>query len=437
MVIPLMGKNERGQVGVVVAILMVSLFVAVIVLVQVYYVPNWMKDREAEHMDTVANQFSQIKASIDIETMAQRDMSLINSITLGSKELPFFVSARAFGSLNILSTSNSEFAVSIEGTGRPSTSILDIQRTDPSDNISYARSLSSFDLRLDMANVNSGDYWFNATAKDTTLSVLVTDTSGYWQIELTVSNASGTVYDQPITWIPNSFNTGVYSINLLNDDYKFSTLVLPYLSTPFNMTFNCSDATAGAFTLSGSQYNGSMGTKKIPMGTIEYASENAYFVDQTYVYEGGAVILNQSQGQSVISAPSFSLQNVTADSGYMHLVSLGMVDITGLAGKTSVSGYGTYSIKTNYSSMDENEYIASTIYINITTSHAAAWQRYMNSTLSRSGIDPDSFNVSTTGNMVAVELYGPSGPSANGDYDVKLSTMHTNIMAQVGPGWVS
>ena len=81
----MMFSNQRGQVGVVVAILMVTLIVAVIVIIQVYYVPSWMKEKESDHMDTVGNQFSNLKFSIDLQTMAQIDVPITNSITLGSK----------------------------------------------------------------------------------------------------------------------------------------------------------------------------------------------------------------------------------------------------------------------------------------------------------------------------------------------------------------
>ncbi|MCD6262211.1 MAG: hypothetical protein J7J52_04230, partial [Deltaproteobacteria bacterium] len=84
-----MNMDNKGQVGVIVAILVVSLLVAVLVIIQTVYVPQWMKDREAEHMDNVANQFADLKYSLDLQA-SQRSLSpLINSITLGSKELPF------------------------------------------------------------------------------------------------------------------------------------------------------------------------------------------------------------------------------------------------------------------------------------------------------------------------------------------------------------
>jgi len=84
--------NNKGQVGIIVAILVISLLVAVLVIIQTYYVPQWMKDREAEHMDVVANQFASLKYSIDLQAMERSSSPLINSVTLGSKELPYFIS---------------------------------------------------------------------------------------------------------------------------------------------------------------------------------------------------------------------------------------------------------------------------------------------------------------------------------------------------------
>ena len=69
--------NNKGQVGIVVAILVISLMVAVLVIIQTYYVPQWMKEREAEHMDVVANQFASLKYSMDLQAMEKSSTPLI------------------------------------------------------------------------------------------------------------------------------------------------------------------------------------------------------------------------------------------------------------------------------------------------------------------------------------------------------------------------
>jgi hypothetical protein len=92
---------DDAVVGVVVAILLVGLVVAVISLIQTVYVPSMMEEREAEHMEEVAEQFARLKSAIDTQIAGQKT-PIASSVTLGSKELPFFMSLRAFGAIEIV-----------------------------------------------------------------------------------------------------------------------------------------------------------------------------------------------------------------------------------------------------------------------------------------------------------------------------------------------
>ena len=95
-------NNEKAVVGVVTAVLIIGLIVAVVSLVQTVYVPKMMEQREAEHMEVVADQFSWLKSSIDgLISSNNSGIPVVSSITLGSRELPYLLSVRAFGSLEI------------------------------------------------------------------------------------------------------------------------------------------------------------------------------------------------------------------------------------------------------------------------------------------------------------------------------------------------
>ena len=93
--------NENAVAGIVVSILIVGLVLSVIYVVQLVYIPNWMAEKEAEHIDGVADQFSLMKFAIDTQSLTEKDIPVSTSITLGSKELPFLSSNRAFGFLRI------------------------------------------------------------------------------------------------------------------------------------------------------------------------------------------------------------------------------------------------------------------------------------------------------------------------------------------------
>ena len=70
-----------------------------------------MTEREAEHMDEVSNQFSYMKAMIDIQAATGSDVPIFSMITLGSKELPYFVTARAFGDLSVVTNTGSHIEI--------------------------------------------------------------------------------------------------------------------------------------------------------------------------------------------------------------------------------------------------------------------------------------------------------------------------------------
>jgi len=94
-------NTDDAIVGVVSTFLIVGLLVAVVSVIQTVYIPKWMEQQEAEHMEDVGNQFAQLKYSIGQHILTkQKGIPISTSITLGSKELPFLMSSRAFGSVN-------------------------------------------------------------------------------------------------------------------------------------------------------------------------------------------------------------------------------------------------------------------------------------------------------------------------------------------------
>jgi len=143
-------------------------------------------------------------------------------------------------------------------------------------------------------------------------------------------------------------------------------------------------------------------------------------VDQTYVYEGGAVIIGQYDGEAIISPPFVSFGNYTST----HAVNLSVVNINGIAGKTSASGYGTYSVRTNYSGYSDYMAMAKSVTINITTSYPSAWYRYLDNMIRSSGIN-NTTNVSSGNGYVSMTLDGPQGSGSS--YDVNFYMRTTDI----------
>jgi len=402
--------NNKGQVGIIVAILVVTLLASVLVIVQVHYIPKWMKEREAEHMDVVTNQFASLKYSLDLQAMEESSSPLTNSITLGSKELPYFVSSRAFGSLQIISSTTSNFSISVSGRGMES---LLATYEKNSGNLTYVLSIVSFEIVIN--DLEIGDK-YNATFYGTTISAEVGNFIGNTLlINLTVINASQIIFNQPVAVGLKAGSS--YRINLLNEDYKISTEILPYLSTPFNMTFNAS--TNGTFVIKCYRYDDSNLNIQYynSFGIIKYEADNAYFVDQDYIYEGGAVILSQYTGDTLLYPPLLYISNVTKTFNFT------LISILAPAGKTAVAGYGTYSIRTNFSSSDTYRCYGYNLTINMTTNYPNAWRHYLENELEKSGM---SYSLSSGSNYVKITVT-----------NINLILHIAKVYAQVGPGWVT
>lgn len=285
-------KNSNDAiVGIVVTILLIGLIVCVISIIQTVYIPKWMEQTEAEHMDEVADQFAQMKSAIDIQgvigsnqpTQHTSISTISTGITLGSREFPFLMSARAFGSLNIF--------------------------------------------------------------PDTSFEVVITDKYGK------ISDNSS--------------------------------------------------------------------------ATIQYSSSNAYFLDQSYIYEAG-VVLSQDQGDIILMKPTFSVTRQNTAN-----ISFTIIKISEVGGKGSISGYGTYPIQTEYSS-NESSIINNVATIIIYTKYPNAWSLFINGTLINGGleynIDYTMESINNEGKVI-VTFTNPILP-------VNLNLQLIKIAAQIAPGWV-
>jgi len=95
-------KRKDAVAGVIEALLLVALVAIIISTIQLVYIPQIMEQRESDHMDDVENQFSYLKSIIDLQSIVKEDVPISAPITLGSRELPYFVTARAFGQVDII-----------------------------------------------------------------------------------------------------------------------------------------------------------------------------------------------------------------------------------------------------------------------------------------------------------------------------------------------
>ncbi len=270
-------KQDDGLVGIVVTVLIIGLIVVVTGIIQSVYVPQWLEQKEADHMHLVSYQFAQFKQSLDILSIIDQKNSISNYITLGTSEIPIFGTGKTYDNLNILSNN---------------------------------------------------------------------------------------------CYINLSNNTNSYNFSL---------------------------------------------------GTIKFSSENSYFVDQSFIYEAGAIILSQSGGNILNGRPSFFVSNFTN-------ISFNIVNISSIRGKENAGGYGTYSLYTEYNNSTSYS-IKNLTYINITTSYNNSWYTFFNDPSVNNSLPDFDINISTLDDKFC--LISVKFKNTLPDLMLKVS----EISVQVAPGW--
>ncbi len=162
-------------------------------------------------------------------------------------------------------------------------------------------------------------------------------------------------------------------------------------------------------------------------GILRYTSENAYFLNQVYNYEVGGVVLNQTEGAVFVIKPEFSAR-YNASTRQANL-SLTCIDLVPNDEKTSISGYGTYPVRTQYISAT-NTTITSIKTLAIITPFSSIWYNFLNSTLSDANLVKNTdYTMTKTSNQVTITFNSP--PLTN----VNLDLTKIQIAAQITPGW--
>lgn len=100
-------NNNEGAAGIIVAIMLIGLFFTFLSVIQLSYIPDWSEEREAEHMEKVAEQFTQLKFAVDVlSTIEKSGNKITTAITMGTNEIPlplFLKSEKSYGYLRLIS----------------------------------------------------------------------------------------------------------------------------------------------------------------------------------------------------------------------------------------------------------------------------------------------------------------------------------------------
>ena len=143
----------------------------------------------------------------------------------------------------------------------------------------------------------------------------------------------------------------------------------------FNISYSSISPTGVPSTLSNAN-DGHSG------GALDLYCPNRYFVEQHIVYESGAVILNQTDGEFIIAGPQFSVKNVGSASSPQIVLMITQISLQGL--NIIIGGTGSKGVTADLLYADTTAYNnsgGSQVQVTIRSSHGSAWYQYFMNTL--------------------------------------------------------
>lgn len=423
-------------------VLIIALIAIVASLYLTYVVPAQGRDLEIAHMDVVQDQFLDFKTTVDsLWLNSQYNTQISSPFTLGTNpgstqgsfvNMPLFQPVTSGGTLvvanldEIVVTADSRYGNTTPGTNLQVTKIV----SEP-----------------DHLYVS-----FKANVITTAGSIEITPspiTNGNWKVNMSTINQSPSNYNiLTITILKNGYPTlsnlvinnsispgQTYQIDLADDAYGLKQS----FAYPFDLFF---DTKFGSVSCSQTGYNVIANPNIIDhsMGSLEYHSNNNYWISQNYIYQYGGVFLQQDNGAVVKLLPSIT---ITPDKGDNNLVRVTINDLT-IPGTipSKVGGSTLVEVLTTLQNPTINQNIAppakgvsNSRYVKITVNArdnttAQMWKDTFTKIKLQSNVSDAWISVSpVSGNSVAMNI---TGYSAN-DYDVILETQSSIANIYLSP----
>lgn len=117
-------------------------------------------------------------------------------------------------------------------------------------------------------------------------------------------------------------------------------------------------------------------------GSLDLWCPNRYFVEQHLIYENGAVILNQTDGEFIIAGPQFLVKNMGSTGTPNRVLQITQVSLQG--SNVTIGGTGSKGVSAKLQFADTKTYSNSagpSFTITFNSTHGKAWERFFNSTL--------------------------------------------------------
>ena len=167
----------------------------------------------------------------------------------------------------------------------------------------------------------------------------------------------------------------------------------------------------------------------LTFGDIKYISSNNYYVNQDFIYECGAIIIGQHNGNIMTVKPTISSASV----GNNLTITMRFPDIDSVGNKEAAAGFGTYAFRVEFNETIAYEY-DNTTQILLHTNYPNAWNLYLSSyltnTLGLTEGNSNDFTTAINGRDLTITFNYDSSRVIN------LVVAVPYINAQIAPGWI-
>lgn len=379
-------KSNSAVSTVVGAILILAVIITIISVVNAYFIPSWKTELEINHLSEVQQNFLKLQSVINAHVLIDTNAKTSIQIILGGGDLPILSSVRSGGTIMVKPDAGYINITVINAT------IIEPRMGIPSinDNIT---SVSSLILRIDNTTTEkmytaciNGDFnkSINVSIENVNISTKTSDIR-------VITREDDKKFNEVIDTV-NSNN--FYSLDLLNPIYGFDN-VLENVTPPFNLKI-----TDGKYYI---RYEEMVIIERlnssIRTGVIKYSSTNNFWIDQSFIYENDAVIMDQNGVQIMKSNPSFIYDNATGTLS-IHAISIATIDNE----SKFISGNGVQEIQV-YKIKGEralNILDVEGVTIEIVTAYPNVWCDYLNGLDTTMNVTIE--NDTVIGNVTGVKL---------------------------------
>lgn len=416
--------SKQGVSSVVSAVLLFALFTTVAMLWTLNTLPQWIGDNEANHSQLVKERMDAIRDGLDALSATDGRGPIGVTIPLAAPAVPMVQQVSPAGSLAVAGNFQAQASFV-----NPQVQLVDGETasvpTEPISGNSFAniRHIESLIVSMTSASVNPSDSaralvviddgTRQATLQFTHAGKSLATMCAEAELRIAVTGPAGSYSKALLCGVGTSLND--YPVDLLEPSLGLKAS-LASMVPPFDITLTDS-VTAGSATVNAKfaavfedmdgSVNGIGSSASLTFALdvdgpiLAYQSQNQAYPGQTYVFEGGAVILKQSQGTVMASTAPFDVV-VQGASGTLTWT------LVELSGQGSLSGSAQAQATLTRSQTESVVLKADSATFTLTSDYADAWRASWSNELLLSSAGAAA-TVTGTGNQAVLNLLNAGG----------------------------